>query len=74
MVSASLVAKRVRSSTSEVEDELSRMKAQLGAGPASSPQAIEGSGQPMAQPTQNQSYAQPAPQFDQGQPNQGDLR
>ncbi|HYI56466.1 MAG TPA: PspA/IM30 family protein, partial [Microlunatus sp.] len=60
-------------STSEVEDELSRMKAQLGAGPSSAPQAIEGVGQPpVAQPVPNQTYAPPptAPQ----QPNQGDLR
>ncbi|HEU5487123.1 MAG TPA: PspA/IM30 family protein [Microlunatus sp.] len=58
-------------STSDVEDELARMKAQLGAGPAGSPQAIEGSGQPpIAQPIPNQTYAQPPAQ----QPNQGDLR
>jgi phage shock protein A len=59
-------------STSEVEDELSRMKAQLGAGPSSAPQAIEGTGQaPVAQPVQNQTFAPPpgAPQ-----PNKGDLR
>src|SRR6476619_2655863 len=44
-------------STSEVEDELSRMKAQLGAGPSSAPQAIEGLGQPpVAQPVPNQTY------------------
>ena len=60
-------------STSEVEDELSRMKAQLGAGPSSAPQAIEGVGQPpVGQPVPNQTYAAPpaVPQ----PPNQGDLR
>src|SRR6476660_7386940 len=47
-------------STSEVEDELSRMKAQLGAGPSSAPQAIGGAGQPpVAQPVPNQTYAPP---------------
>jgi phage shock protein A len=61
-------------STSEVEDELSRMKAQLGAGPSSAPQAIEGAGQPpVAQPVPNQTYA-PPPQSAPQQPNQGDLR
>jgi phage shock protein A len=59
-------------STSEVEDELSRMKAQLGAGPSAAPLAIGGAGQPpVAQPVQNQTFAPPpaAPE-----PNQGDLR
>ena len=51
-----------------------RMKAQLGAGPASAPQAIEGVGQPpVAQPVPNQTYAAAAGRSPQ-QPNQGDLR
>ena len=58
----------------EVEDELARMKAQLGAGPAGSTQAIEGGNQaPVAQPMPNQTYAAP-PGVPQQQPNQGDLR
>ncbi len=70
-------------STSEVEDELSRMKASLGAGPAA-PQAIEGAQQgqpPTSPPAQQQApfSAPPAsPPFQQGppagQPNPGDLR
>ena len=35
-------------STSEVENELARMKASLGAGPASAPQAIEGNRPPVS--------------------------
>lgn len=67
-------------STSDVEDELARMKAQLTAGPASPPQAIEGGAQPpVGRPVSSQTYApeQPYPQpptVPQQQPNQGDLR
>ena len=75
-------------STSEVEDELARMKAQLGAGPAASgPQAIGGANQPpVGQQAPNQTYGQPPQSYGQPpaqpygqppagqQPNQGDLR
>lgn len=64
-------------STSDVESELSRMKASLGAGPASAPQAIEGQAAPQSAPPQAtpqvapQGFAQPAPQ---SQPSSGDPR
>jgi phage shock protein A len=60
-------------STSDVESELARMKASLGAGPAASAPAIEGqaSGRPAAGYQPPQTYQNPQPE---AQPNSGDLR
>jgi phage shock protein A len=65
-------------STSDVESELSRMKASLGAGPAQSAPAITGSAAPVAgqaPPAQGAGYQAPQVQPDpQAQPNASDLR
>ncbi|CAA9381096.1 MAG: Suppressor of sigma54-dependent transcription, PspA-like [uncultured Propionibacteriaceae bacterium] len=64
-------------STSDVESELARMRASIGAGPAAAAPAIEG--QPAQQPAPNTGYAAPQ-QYDPNapaapvQPNQGDAR
>ena len=60
------------SSGSQVEDELARMKAQLGSGPAAAPQALEGPGTRYEQvPQTPQSPPQQAPrQQGQGAPGQ----
>jgi phage shock protein A len=50
-------------STSDVENELARMKASLGAGPAAAPQAIEGQ-QPPAGAQQPPSQAAQPPSLD----------
>ncbi|MDO5681926.1 MAG: PspA/IM30 family protein [Propionibacteriaceae bacterium] len=70
------------SSGSQVDDELARMKAQLGSGPAAAQQAIEGGSGQQAQPPHQQGSAQQAPPQQapfqayptQGQPGQDDLR
>jgi phage shock protein A len=70
-------------STSDVENELARMKASIGAGPAAAPQAIEGQPAPAealppATAKQGDDYTPPAfgteqrPQ--QAPANEGDLR
>src|SRR3954453_22498378 len=69
-------------STSDVENELSRMKAQLGSGPGGSTQAIGGAqapaggANPCRQPPSatTASQAQPAQPVQPVQPNAGDLR
>ena len=64
-------------STSDVESELARMRASIGAGPAAAAPAIEG--QPAQQPAPNTGYTAPQ-QYDPNapaapaQPNQGDVR
>jgi phage shock protein A len=64
-------------STSDVENELARMKASLGAGPSAAPQAIEGqqapaqAQQPAAQAAQPPSLDAPSPQEFQAPPGQG---
>jgi phage shock protein A len=62
-------------STSDVENELARMKAAVGAGPAAAPQAIEGQQTPSQQPP-TQAAAPPSldaqpPQQYQAPPSQG---
>src|SRR4051794_20670277 len=61
-------------STSDVENELARMKAALGTGPAAAPQAIESQPGAGAQPPQRDLSALQAPPAPQAQPNAGDLR
>jgi phage shock protein A len=64
-------------STSDVENELARMKAALGAGPGAAPQAIEGheppaqAQQPPTQAAQQPSLDAQSPQEYQAPPSQG---
>jgi phage shock protein A len=51
-------------STSDVENELARMKASLGAGPSAAPQAIEGQQPPAAQAQQPPAQAAQPPSLD----------
>ena len=61
-------------SSSDVENELARMKAALGTGHAGAPQAIESQPVAGAQPPQRDLSDLQAPPAPQAQPNAGDLR